>query len=62
MRKRITAFWMKRRERIFNRLQNGPQKRYFRCPTCRKVQSVPICHGQTKVVCRKCGEIFLRRT
>lgn len=62
MRGRFLRFWRSRRERIGNRLRNGPQKRYFRCPACRAVQSVPVGRGQTKVVCRRCGEIFLRRT
>lgn len=62
MRDRFLSFWLLRRERIGNRLRNGPQKRYFRCPACHAVQSVPVGRGQTKVVCRRCGEIFLRRT
>lgn len=62
MKGRFLRFWLNRRERIGNRLRNGPQKRCFRCPACRAVQSVPIGRGQTKVVCRRCGEIFLRRT
>ena len=62
MRQRFLTFWVNRRERIGNRLRNGPQKRFFRCPACHAVQSVPVIGGQTKVVCRKCGEIFLRRT
>lgn len=62
MKRRFRSFWAMRRERIGNRLRNGPQKRYFRCPACRSVQSVPVGRGQTKVVCRRCGEIFLRRT
>lgn len=62
MKRRFLEFWVMRRERIGNRLRNGPQKRYFRCPACRAVQSAPVGHGQTKLVCRRCGEIFLRRT
>ncbi|MGM9563561.1 MAG: hypothetical protein ACI3VQ_05740 [Faecousia sp.] len=62
MRQRFLTFWVNRRERIGNRLRNGPQKRFFRCPACHSVQSVPVGRGQTKVVCRRCGEIFLRRT
>ncbi|MDR0889920.1 MAG: hypothetical protein LBM28_04640 [Oscillospiraceae bacterium] len=38
------------------------KKRYYKCPACRTVQSVPVGYGQTKVVCRRCGEIYLRRT
>lgn len=61
MRLRFRAFWLERQERIGNRLRYGRQKRFFRCPACRAVQSVPVSHGQTKLVCRRCGEIFLRR-
>lgn len=62
MRRRFAEFLLRRRERIDHRLRYGAQKRYFRCPACRAMQSVPISNGQTKVVCRKCGEIYLRRT
>lgn len=62
MKQRFRDFWRKRREGFGDRLRYGPKKRYFRCPTCRAVQAVPVRNGQTKVVCRKCGEIFLRRT
>ena len=43
-------------------LHRGRRRRFFRCPACRAVQIVPAGCGQTKIVCRKCGEIFLRRT
>ncbi len=62
MKRRFRDYWSLRRERFGNRLRYGSQKRYFRCPSCRAVQSVPVGHGQTAVVCRRCGEIFLRRT
>ena len=62
MRRRFAAFWAAHRERIGRRLRYGKQKRYFRCPACRAPQSVPVGRGQTKVVCHRCGEIFLRRT
>ncbi len=55
-------FWLTRRERIGYRLRNGPGKRFVRCPACKMVQTVPAGRGQSKVVCRRCGEIFLRRT
>lgn len=48
--------------RMRQRLRRKHKKRYFRCPACRAVQSVPAGSGQTKVVCRRCGEIYLRRT
>lgn len=62
MRRRFRDFWLDRKERIGNRLRNGPGKRIFRCPACKALQSVPVGRGQHKVVCRRCGEIFLRRT
>ncbi|MBQ6430642.1 MAG: hypothetical protein IJJ99_02020 [Oscillospiraceae bacterium] len=62
MRGRFLTFWVNRRDRIGSRLQNRAKKRYFRCPACRAVQAVPVGRGQTKIVCRRCGEIFLRRT
>ncbi|MBP3412613.1 MAG: hypothetical protein J6K89_05070 [Oscillospiraceae bacterium] len=62
MRRRFAEFWINRRERIGNRLRYGRQKRFFRCPACRAVQSVPTGRGQSKLICRRCGEIFLRRT
>ncbi len=62
MRQRVSAFWALRRARLEDRLRYGRQKRFFRCPACRAAQSVPTGLGQSKLVCRRCGEIFLRRT
>lgn len=54
--------WLEQRERIGNRLRNGRQKRIYRCPACGRIQSVRVEKGQNKLTCRRCGEIFLRRT
>lgn len=62
MRLRIARNWEERRERIGDRLRNGPRMRLVRCPACKCVKRVPSGRGQGKVVCRRCGEIFLRRT
>ena len=62
MRQRFLAFLNERRRRIGIGFRNRGKKRYFRCPACHAVRSVAVGGGQTKVVCRKCGEIFLRRT
>lgn len=62
MRRRFVEFWQLRSARLGYRLRYGPQKRMVRCPACKAMQSVPIGRGQTKLVCRRCGEIFLRRT
>ena len=60
MKRRFIAFLAERKTKF--RLHRRRKKRYFRCPACHAVQSVPISGGQTKVVCHQCGEIFLRRT
>lgn len=60
MKRRFIAFLAERKTKF--RLRRRRKKHYFRCPACHAVQSVPISGGQTKVVCHKCGEIFLRRT
>lgn len=60
MRRRFIALLAERKAKL--RLRQRRKKRYFRCPACHAVQSVPVSGGQTKIVCRKCGEIFLRRT
>ena len=62
MKGRFLRFWRQRSERLGHRLRYGPQKRMVRCPACRAMQSVPAGRGQTKIICRRCGEIFLRRT
>lgn len=62
MRRRLRRFLRERRERIGDRLRYGPRKCYVRCPACKRIQPVPVGQGQMKVVCRRCGEIFLRRT
>ena len=62
MKRRLRDYLRERRERLGRRLLYGSQKRYFRCPACHAVQSAPAGRGQTKLVCRRCGEIFLRRT
>ena len=60
MRRRFLSLLAARKFKV--RLCHRRKKRFFRCPACHAVQSVPVIGGQTKVVCRKCGEIFLRRT
>ena len=62
MKHRISERWAQRKERIALRLQQGRQKKLFRCPACRRLHSVPVGKGLCKLTCRHCGEIFLRRT
>lgn len=60
MKRKFMAFLAAKKSKF--RLRQRWKKRFFRCPACHAVQSVPAVGGQTKVVCRKCGEIYLRRT
>ncbi len=62
MKHRLMDRWSERRERIGNRLRYGRQNRLFRCPACHRIHSAPVGMGQIKLTCRRCGEIFLRRT
>lgn len=62
MKHRFMDRWPEQRERISIRLRYGRQKRLFRCPACRRIHSVPVGKGQSKLTCIRCGEIFLRRT
>ena len=36
--------------------------RFFSCPSCKAVMRVPRGKGKIKIVCRKCGEAFIRKT
>lgn len=36
--------------------------RFFRCPSCRTMLRVPKGKGKLKVVCRKCGTSFVRKS
>lgn len=36
--------------------------KFFRCPSCHTILRVPRGKGKVKVVCRKCGTSFIRKT
>ena len=36
--------------------------KFFRCPMCRTLLRVPKGKGKIKIVCRKCGNSFIRNT
>ena len=36
--------------------------KFFRCPQCRTLLRVPRGKGKIKIVCRKCGNSFIRNT
>lgn len=43
--------WSQRKEFVF-----------FRCPSCRTMLRVPRGKGKIKIVCRKCGNSFIKNT
>ena len=36
--------------------------KFYRCPSCRTLLRVPRGKGKIKIVCRKCGNSFIRNT
>ena len=48
MRRRFLSLFAARKFKV--RLRHRRKKRFFRCPACHAVQSVPVIGGQTKVV------------
>ena len=36
--------------------------KFFRCPSCHAMLRVPRGKGKVKVVCRKCGTSFVKKT
>lgn len=35
---------------------------FFRCPSCRTMLRVPRGKGKIKIICRKCGNSFIKKT
>lgn len=61
-------FLMKRNE-VFGyfrgcreRWSQRKEYKFFRCPACRTMLRVPRGKGKIKVVCRKCGNSFIKKT
>ena len=58
MRTEFSAYFRGVKER------RGQRKDYkfFRCPSCRTVLRVPKGKGKVKIICRKCGTSFVKKT
>ena len=68
-RKAENAWYMKRRNRVLSSFRLVRERwvqrrdfRFFSCPSCRTTLRVPKGKGQIKIVCRKCGTSFVRKT
>ena len=46
----------------WDRLRQRRDYAFFRCPDCRAMLRVPRGKGRVRVTCRKCGNMFERRT
>ena len=57
-RSRVVASFRLLKERWLQR----KDYRFFSCPSCRTTLRVPRGKGQIKIVCRKCGSSFVRKT
>ncbi len=62
MSRRLRAFVEERRLRLNRQVASKLNRRFFCCPACHCIHALPQGHGLTKICCRRCGEIFLRRT
>lgn len=54
----ISAYFRGVRQRFSQR----KDYKFFRCPSCRTLLRVPRGKGRIKVVCRKCGTSFIKKT
>lgn len=54
---------LRRRTRVFSeRWKQHKDYKFFTCPSCKAVMRVPRHRGKIRIVCRKCGSTFMRKT
>ena len=63
------AWYLRQRERVLGSLRLLKERwvqrkdyRFFSCPSCHAAMRVPRGRGKIKIVCRKCGTSFLRKS
>ena len=68
-RKKDNAWYWEKRSRVVasfrllkERWLQRKDYRFFSCPSCRTTLRVPRGKGQIKIVCRKCGSSFVRKS
>ena len=68
-RQRENAWYWEKRSRVVSSVRLLKERwvqrkdyRFFSCPSCRTTLRVPKGKGQIKIVCRKCGSSFVRKT
>ncbi len=45
-----------------DRFRQRKDYKFFRCPSCHTMLRVPKGKGKVRVVCRKCGTSFIKKT
>lgn len=55
---KVTDFWRLRRDMW---KQRGEYK-FFKCPSCKAVMRVPKGKGKVRIICKKCGTAFEKKT
>ena len=68
-RRRENAWYLKKTYALRNGFKNWRERQrqrkdyvFFRCPACKSMLRVPRGKGKIRVTCRKCGNVFERRT
>jgi len=68
-RRRENAWYLRKTYAITNGFKNWRERQrqrrdyvFFRCPACKSMLRVPRGKGKIRVTCRKCGNVFERRT
>jgi hypothetical protein len=47
---------------VMERRSQRKEYKFFRCPSCHTILRVPRGKGKVKVICRKCGASFIKKT
>ena len=55
---KVTNFWQLRKDMWRQR----KDYKFFKCPSCRAVMRVPKGKGRVRVICKKCGTAFEKKT
>ena len=55
---KVTNFWQLRKDMWRQR----KDYKFFKCPSCRAVMRVPRGKGRVRVICKKCGTAFEKKT
>ena len=68
-RQRENAWYYTQRERVLSSVRVLKERwnqrndyRFFACPSCKTILRVPRGRGKIKIVCRKCGTSFVRKS